>query len=68
LLTMLGEAAVARGIRRFVALYFVDNHDVEGLVTGSGLTHRSQVSLGVVEAQLDLPPARQRKPRAQPPA
>lgn len=55
LLTMLGEAAVARGIRRFVAFYLEDNHDVEGLVKASGLPHRSRLSRGVVEAELDLP-------------
>jgi GNAT superfamily N-acetyltransferase len=65
LLTMLAKAAVARGIRRFVAYYLADNHDVEGLVTASGLTHRSQVSLGVVETELDLPaPERDEQPSA----
>jgi len=64
LLEVLAEAAVARGIRRFVAFYAVDNHDVGGLVKASVLPHRSQVSLGVVEAQLDLPPAHPPAPRA----
>lgn len=66
LLSMLGEAAVARGIRRFVAYYFVDNHDVEALVSASGLPHRSQVSLGVVESQLELPLPGQPGPQSQP--
>lgn len=64
LLEVLAEAAVARGIRRFVAFYAVDNHDVDGLVKASGLPHRSQVSHGVAEAQLDLPPAHPPVPRA----
>jgi len=55
LLRMLGEAAVARGFRQFVASYFVGNRDVEGLVKACGLPHRSQVSQGVVEVQLLLP-------------
>jgi len=55
LLTMLGEAAVARGFRQFVASYFVGNSDVEGLVKACGLPYRSQVSQGVVEVQLALP-------------
>lgn len=55
LLRMLGEAAVARGFRQFVASYFVNNRDVEGLVKASGLPHRSQVSQGIVEVQLVLP-------------
>ena len=37
LLRMLGEAAVVRGFRQLVALYFVGNRDVEGLVKACGL-------------------------------
>jgi len=55
LLRMLGEAAVARGIRQLVALYFVGNSDVESLVRASGLPFQSQVSRGFVEARLTLP-------------
>jgi GNAT superfamily N-acetyltransferase len=54
LLEMLGHAAVARGIDCFVASYLEENHDVEGLVSASGLPCRSQVSHGVVDVQLDL--------------
>jgi GNAT superfamily N-acetyltransferase len=55
LLGMLGETAVARGFRQFVASYFVGNRDVEGLVKACGLPYRSAVSQGVVEVQLLLP-------------
>ena len=68
LLRALGEAAVARGIRRFVAYYLGDNSEVEGLVRASGLSHRATVSRGVVEAHLDLPPPEPAGPQAQPPA
>jgi GNAT superfamily N-acetyltransferase len=57
LLRMLGEAAVARGIKQFVGYYLGDNDEVEGLVTASGLPHRGTVSRGLVETHLDLPPA-----------
>jgi hypothetical protein len=43
------------GIGQFVARYLDDNDDVQGLVEASGLPHRSQVSLGVIETQLVLP-------------
>ena len=57
LLTMLGEAAVARGIRRLVAIYLVGNHDVEGLLKECGLSCSYHVSQGLVEAELLLPQA-----------
>jgi len=70
LLRMLGEAAVARGFRHFVASYFVGNRDVEGLVKACGLPYRSHVSQGVVEVQLALPETESLGPEAgtQPPA
>ena len=70
LLRMLGEAAVARGFRQFVASYFVGNSDIEGLVKACGLPFRSQVSQGVVEVQLALPATAPSRPGAgtQPPA
>ncbi|HKH88370.1 MAG TPA: GNAT family N-acetyltransferase [Acidimicrobiales bacterium] len=54
LLTMLGHAAVDRGIRRFVASYLEENQDVEGLVTASGLPYRNHLSHGVIEVELTL--------------
>jgi GNAT superfamily N-acetyltransferase len=70
LLGMLGEAAMARGIQRFIAFYFVGNSDVEGLLKACGLPHRSHVSRGVVEVELALPAAASSGPvsEAQPPA
>lgn len=67
LVRMLGEAAATQGIRRLIALFFVGNHDVEGLVRSCGLPYRSLVSRGVVEARLDLPLIGSADPHGQPP-
>ena len=57
LLALLATAAVARGIRRFTALYLIENHDVAGLVQASGLPHKTKWSMGVAETEIDLPPS-----------
>jgi len=68
LLTILGEAAATRGIRRLVAAYSVGNHDVEGLLRSCGLPYRTLATHGVVEVQLELPPIGSTNLAVQPPA
>ncbi|HXX91502.1 MAG TPA: GNAT family N-acetyltransferase, partial [Acidimicrobiales bacterium] len=54
LFLLLAQAAIARGIRRFRALYLVENEEVARLLRSSQLPSRSTVSKGVVETELDL--------------
>lgn len=56
LLTVLAEAAVDRGIRRFTAMYRAENEVVEGIVRASGLPRSCRISLGVAETEVDLTP------------
>ena len=54
LFMLLAQAALARGINRFRVLCLVDNEDVIGLLRASNLPHRTSVSRGVVETELEL--------------
>jgi hypothetical protein len=60
LLGRLAEAAVARGIRHFTAIYLVDNGPVDVLVRAvvraAGRPIRQSTSRGVTEVIFDLPP------------
>lgn len=56
LLALLATAAVRGGIRRFTAVYLIENHDVAGLIRASGLEHRTSWSMGVAETAIDLVP------------
>jgi GNAT superfamily N-acetyltransferase len=54
LFMLLAQAALARGISRFLVLCLVDNEDVIGLLRASNLPHRTSVSKGVVKTELEL--------------
>jgi GNAT superfamily N-acetyltransferase len=54
LLVLLAFAAAARGIRAFLATYSGENYEVSRMVARSGLPHRTTVSRGVTEAEIDL--------------
>lgn len=55
LLNLLGRAAIQRGIRRFTAIYLAQNEAVSRLVAASGLPHRSTMTAGYREVEIDLP-------------
>jgi GNAT superfamily N-acetyltransferase len=54
LLGLLALAAAARGIDRLTACYLAENTDVGNLVNASGLPHRTSVSIGVAEVEIDI--------------
>ena len=55
LVRLLAEAAVTRGIARFVMTYFARNVDVASIVTDTGLAHRPRSHAGIVEDAVPLP-------------
>ena len=56
LLRMLAQAALERGIRRFTAIAYADNIDVQDILVRSGLPLRQSGTGGVVAAMVDLDP------------
>ena len=56
LLSLLRDAALMRGIRRFWATFLGENVAVQGLLRRCGLPHTITISGGMAEVTIDLAP------------